>query len=91
MNEAVISHFRHLASDLHKRWKIKTTIILSTGRELKALYDPLFKNFSIGGTTFPAEELSIWTKMYWRALPVEIIIGEESMKTEEPSKEAYTI
>jgi hypothetical protein len=91
MNEAVISHFRRLASDLNKRRKTRATIILSTGSELKALYDPLFKTFTIGGMTFPAEELSIWTKIYWRALPVEVIIEEENMKTEEPINGKTTI
>lgn len=89
MNEMMLSHFKHLAKDLSGRKRIKTTIILATRKELKAVYDPLFRIFTMGGMTFPLKELATWTKLCWGSFPIDVII--EEVQTEETSNEVTTL
>ncbi len=65
MNEAVLSDFRGLARALSERPKVKVDITLKNERVVSALYDPLFKTFTIGGMIFSAQELPEWTKLCW--------------------------
>lgn len=65
MNEGALLHFRELARALSERPKVRVEITLKNERVLSALYDPMFKTFTIGGSTFPGRELSTWTKLGW--------------------------
>jgi hypothetical protein len=84
MNETTLNHFRHLAEGLASRERVGYTVTLANGKEVKALYDPLFKAFTMGGMTFPVGELATWAKLCWGAQSVE-------MQTEEASNEATTL
>jgi len=65
MNDGALFQFRELARALSERPKVKVEITLKNERVLSALYDPMFKTFTIGGSTFPGQELSTWTKLGW--------------------------
>lgn len=73
MTDPTLSHFRTLAGGLSRRQKVAIEITLKNNRTLRALYDPLFKTITLGGMTFPAAELSTWTKLCWGSVPQGIV------------------
>lgn len=77
MNEGVLSVFRELGKALAERPKVKIEITLKNDRVLSARYDPIFRTITIGGMTFPAGELSLWTKLSWGS-EVATIIAKDS-------------
>ena len=72
LNENVLTQFRSMAAHL-KRAKVEITIELKSGTVLKAQYDRLFKSIVLGGITFPASELSQWTKLCWCSEVVKVV------------------
>ena len=73
MNNLVLQQFRSMAIDLSAREKVEITIELTSGRVLKAKYDPLFNSVIIAGTTFPASELKQWTRLFWGSEVVRVV------------------
>jgi hypothetical protein len=73
MNDAVLNHFRNLASDLSKRPREEISIELKSGTVLSAKYDPVFGTITLGGTTFPAGEVNVWTKLGWGSEAKKIV------------------
>lgn len=78
MNEATLDHYRQLAGGLVCRERVGFTFTLANGKEMKAVYDPLFKTFTMGGMTFPAKELAVWIKLVFGSLPVIIKTRDEN-------------
>jgi hypothetical protein len=66
-----------VADGLAARERISLTITRSDGREVKALYDPLFKTITMGGMTFPAGELATWTRLVFGSRLVSITEEEK--------------
>jgi hypothetical protein len=77
MNETTLNHFRHLAEGLASRERVGYTVTLANGKEVKALYDPLFKTITMGGMTFPAGELATWTRLVFGSRLVSITEEEK--------------
>jgi len=73
MNKATLTYFRIMSEALGKRDREDITIELKSGSVLNATYDPLFKSVIIAGTTFPADELSHWTKLFWGSEAVRVV------------------
>jgi hypothetical protein len=73
MNKATLKYFRIMSEALGKRDREEITIELKSGSVLNATYDPLFKSVIIAGTSFPADELSRWTKMFWGSEAVKVV------------------
>jgi hypothetical protein len=73
MNNATLKYLRIMAEALGKRDREDITIELKSGSVLHAKYDPLFKSVIIAGATFPADELSHWTKLFWGSEAIKVV------------------
>ena len=76
-----LSHFREFAQALSARERLKIEIALASGRIVPASYDPLFKTVTADGATFPAQELSTWTKVLYGSQTVRITSKNEKENT----------
>lgn len=72
MNEMQLEHFRTLAAGLEKRQRTAVRIYLSNGNVLEALFDPMFRTVTIGGSTFPEGEMATWIKLLFNSKIVKI-------------------
>ena len=76
-----LPYFRELAQALSTRERVKIEITLATGQTVAATYDRLFKTVTINGATFPAQELSTWTKVLYGSETVRITSKDERENT----------